>query len=148
MKRLLLSLLAALALPTAVNAEIPQNNFQLNCTREEYFSNRSRSWVKSGTKFILLFETSRGIATERHPNLKNYMLLDTVYEIESTTRNSFKLVFFQPKNTYVRTIRIDRLTGQYSFYSGFLKEDEERGWSGTVEHKGNCIKTSIQEQLF
>ena len=149
MKHFLLPLLITLSLPAAIKAETSENTFQLICTTKKYFSSRSKSWKESDDKFILLFETSKGIATKRSADTEKFLTFgDSVYKIKETTRNTFKLYFFQPKNTYFRNIRIDRLTGDYTFFSGFLEENVEKGWDWTYQHKGNCIKTSVQDQLF
>ena len=151
MKRLLLPVLAALALPTACSIkEMSEINFQLFCTTKKYKVRvTDKKWVESHNEFILFFEPSKGIVTDRRE--ESPIFGDPVYKIHRTTRNLFELRSYNPINTYYKKITIDRLTGNYSYSEGFEKEDKEDKEKNRYmyfQHKGNCIKQSARKQLF
>ena len=128
MKRLLLPLLAALALPTAVNAEI----INLKCT-SKYTEWRERKDLKEDDQYAIYIDidTERQAATVDDGNgtIKKYNTF--------ITRDVYLLTFLNTQKETRESYDIDRRTGSYLYQNKTLAYDKESAYFD--EKKYNLI---------
>ena len=143
MKRLLLPLLAALALPAAISAE----NIYLTCTFTESKAVPHAEPIKSGWDW----KPTRNNVYEFTVNTNTN--LGTLYEVNFNELHKFNDVFINPKTIVIKNNKINQrissFDAEYDTFkinrlNGKIERDSERFIKGTLQHRfftrGKCVK--------
>ena len=140
MKRLLIPLLAALALPTAVNAEI----IRLQCGGDGTMTNLTEFSINENSGQATIVDDGKIIKTR------------DVF----ATSDTF-IIGWKPDNFFTNEIQINRNDGSYIFklFRSYDEFDEIQGLNRSVEDqrrkeakplygKSNCQKVKSKKKLF
>ena len=143
MKRLLLPLLAALALPTAICAE----TIYLTCTFTESKAVPHAEPLKSGWDWKPTINNVYEFTVNTNTNL------GTLYEVNFNELHKFNDVYINPKTIIIKNNKINQrissFDAEYDTFkinrlNGKIERDSERFIKGTLQHtfftRGKCVK--------
>ena len=143
MKRLLLPLLAALALPAAISAE----TIYLTCTFTESKALPLAEPIKSGWDWKSTINNVYEFAVNIDTNSGTY------YEVNYNKLHKFSDVFINPKTIVIKNNiineRISSYDAKYDTFKinrldGKIERNSERFFKGTLQHifftRGKCVK--------
>ena len=145
MKRLLLPLIAAFALQTAISAK----NIYLTCTFTESKKVPYAESLKSGWDWVPTFNNVYEFTVNTNTNS------GSLYKVNSSEVHAFNDVFINPKTIVIQNNiinqRISSFDAEYDTFkinrlNGKIERDSERFIKGTLQHifftRGKCVKSN------